>query len=75
MVNICFFTVETGFQASEITLLEGSPGMMCLNTFGEVFSDTVINVTLIEGTAEADGEEFLCHLFVAHIYLCGKCHL
>ena len=36
---------------------------MCLNTFGELFHDTLINVSLIEGTAEADGEEFLCDLW------------
>ena len=29
---------------------------MCLNTVGTVFSDIVINVTLIEGSAGADGE-------------------
>ena len=29
---------------------------MCLNTVGTVFGDTVVNVTLIEGSAGADGE-------------------
>ena len=56
MKYVVFLTVQTGFRANEITLLEGNPGMMCLNTLGTVFSDTVINVTLIEGTAEAEGE-------------------
>ena len=51
-----FLTVETGFRANEITLLEGNSGTMCLNTVGTVFSDTVINVTLIEGSAGAGGE-------------------
>ena len=35
-LTYAFFTVETGFQASEITLLEGSSEMVCLNTFGEL---------------------------------------
>ena len=52
------FTVETGFQANEIILREGTSRRMCLNTVGSLFSDTVINVTLIEGSAGAEGEAY-----------------
>lgn len=49
------FTVETGFQANEITVREGNLGKMCLTTVGALFYDTVINVTLMEGSAGRDG--------------------
>ena len=53
-------TVKTGFQANEITLLENSQGMMCLNTVETVFRDTLINVTLIGGSAGAEGDVIQC---------------
>ena len=39
--------------------------MMCLNTVGTVINDTVINVTLIEGSAGAEGD--VCVIQCAYI--------
>ena len=52
---ILSLTVRTGFRNNEITLLEGTSGEMCLNTVGEVSSDTLIDITHVEGT---DGKAF-----------------
>ena len=46
-------TVRTGFQTSEITLLEGTSGEICLSTEGELCSDALIDITLVDSEGSA----------------------
>ena len=41
-------------------MIEGTLDKVCLITVGPLIDDTVINVTLMEGSAVADGEVSVC---------------
>ena len=57
----CFpvVTVETGFRMSALTVNESINSVdMCLATLGTPVMDTIINVTVMYGSAGEDGEMY-----------------
>ena len=49
--------METGFRVTSLTVSEGDLNeQLCLSTAGSSSSDTIIDVTVIYGTAGAEGE-------------------
>ena len=81
----CFApAVTTGFARTEVNITEGTEGEVCLMTHGEPALDTAIGVTLIPGTARANGLKFLYCMFHrqythththTHTHLLRKTHL
>ena len=60
----CFApAVTTGFSRTEVNITEGTEGEVCLMTHSEPALDTAIGVTLIPGTARANGLKFLYCMF------------